>query len=180
MKVAAVVCALGLFTLVGESPAQTNVLVRTPYLPPEGCTISGCPTSVFTYEPDARALRGLTPATAAEGAYVTPDGALLVAFDPSGPRLTVLDRATGTETFIPLPAAATAVAGNPSRVEVYLNDATRGLALSPAGARTSQVAAASVPLAWSPGGAPAAYVRVRAENYTGVSAPSNEVVVQVP
>ena len=61
MRVVAAVLVLGFLGLAGESVAQTTVLVRTAYLPPVGCSNSGCPTAVFEYDPDGRALRSTPP-----------------------------------------------------------------------------------------------------------------------
>ena len=61
MRVVAAVLVLGFLGLAGESVAQTTGLVRTAYLPPVGCSNSGCPTAVFEYDPDGRALRSTPP-----------------------------------------------------------------------------------------------------------------------
>ena len=171
-------CAVG-------AAAQT-VLVRTAYLPPSGCTASGCSVAIFEYEPVGRALRGPIPVTDGTGAYLTPDGSLLVAFDPFNPRLVVFDRAAGGEYSIARSPAARAVVGNPVRPEVYTNDASGAVALSVAGARRlntpvcSSTTAASVSadgrrVAYScyPGGGNPGYTAV-------VDAGSSAVISAVP
>lgn len=141
-------CVLSaLASAASDVAAQTTVLVRTAYFPPFGCSDTGCPTAVFAYDPDTRGLRGSTPGTAGSGAYLTPDGALLVAFDEFNPRLIVLDRTTGIEFTIALPSTVGGMIGNPVRTEVYVNDATGGLAMAPTGVRRLSTPACSSPTA---------------------------------
>ena len=119
------------FGFVDGTAAQTSVLVRAA----TGCASVGCPTSVFTYDPDGHVVRSAAPVMADTGAYVTPDGGTFVALYDGGTQLSLLDRASGVETLRPLAAPAWALVGNPVRPEVYVTDTSTGLALAPSGAR---------------------------------------------
>lgn len=125
----------------GAARAQTTVLLLEP------ASYTPCSGRVTTVDIDRPAI--LATATAAEGCsfgfdaggvpYVTPDGGLLVWLRTTQPNepstIGVYDLRTGGAAALAAPAGALRLVGHPGQLEVFLNEASRPVALGAAGLR---------------------------------------------